>query len=243
MTFASEHKDWYTKLDFKAKLFEIVYAKIVARLISRLTKNQDFRVFNNSEQITNWSSNFINYFETICIDSKRPLFSEELTICDQFARYSGHSYHSINNSLRLNDFTNNTINLKTAKALTQEIDSFSTRQYLLVSRRLDKLGMKDWLNGKKLRRGLILSEAAFVSTSLNLYSRYDFENTEEKFTHNNITFLLIEVPIGTKAIYTSAKVERPSNEYELLIQKGTNLLVRDVIKLFSNTIVTMKIVE
>lgn len=243
MNFASAHKNWCKKLPLKHRLFEILYSIIVKRLISKLSKEKGLLTFNNAQEVEQWSIHFTKYFETICDDSLRNPFNDNFNQCDAFTNYLGNVFENTNESLRFNHKSDSVRTKKIINFITEGISKFSTRQNLLVLRRIRNDKMQIWLQGNKVRKGLILTEKGFLSTSLSLYSRNDIYNTEEHFVHSKFTFLLIEVPLGTEAIYTSANKKSPSNEYELLIQRGTKMEVKNAIFLLENTIVIIKIIK
>lgn len=174
-------------------------------------------------------------------------FGTEKTLFEAFQWYAGQGYRPINTLLRDTnaDYSSNTHYLEITRKLKAALDSYTLETSVIVSRRMRHTDFKTWLKGKTPKKGLLVQDLGFLSTSLNLYSRVNPDATSEAVAVQNETLLLIEAPRGTKHVYlgaSTALLNTPENEYEFLIQSGTRMVFQNVFSLFGNTIVTAKIV-
>lgn len=134
---------------------------------------------------------------------------------ETYSGYGGKLSNSINDVLRNKDSYRSESKrlLKMIELLANDIETFSMKDKIIVSRRINNYYLKIWFNGVKPKKGMIIKDNGFLSTSLNLFSRISPYNSRENCIIKNHTIILIEVPITTKAIYLGAGVENLSKGF------------------------------
>lgn len=248
MDFKTAHKNWYRNLPLRNRIFEIFYVRFVNKYIENLSNRSDLLIFENEFQIKYWSKHYEIYFQSINNKSNSVLFSSEPTLSDAYRWYAGYAYIPINNILRDEDknYSDNTRLFKIIDLLSSELNDFPVKNKLIVSRRISTYNLKIWLNNIKPIKGMKIKDLGFLSTSLNLFSRSNPDDTLSNVIVKNQAIILIEIPAGTKAIYLSAgeqSLQTPVNEHELLIKNGSKLLIEKVISFLGNYIITAKIIS
>lgn len=120
--------------------------------------------------------------------------------------YSGNNCLAINTFLRGSNVFPTELCLKRISSMTKCIEKFRVPENVIVLRRIKN---EYWnLSNKK---GITIIQQAFLSTSLDLNFRKDFNGNFSNF--KNETILLLKVPIGTIACYLKPISDRSSLNY------------------------------
>jgi hypothetical protein len=226
-------------LKVENKILELFFSNLVLRQIKTDYKLFGYRYFINSFEIKEWGSNHSKYFQKmICNRNNLLLSSDESFELDAINFYCGYTGRQINDVLRgmasfsgkedLNDFIGQ---------LDKTLNNFKTHENVIAIRRMPCEFLP---NG--LRKGGRIIEKGFLSTSLNLFYRADYDG-DNSLLHNE-ALVLIEIPKGTNAAYIeeAIHIERQREEFELLLQRNLTFIVKKNIKIFSNRIVILKVI-
>ncbi|MGJ1412743.1 ADP-ribosyltransferase [Sphingobacterium thalpophilum] len=92
---------------------------------------------------------------------------------------------------------------------------------------------------KNIKKGMILKDKAFLSTTLNLNHRKNSEGEDLRIT--NVGLIFIKIPKGAKALYLEGISKK--EEFEILLPQNTELLVEAAHKIFSNSVLFTKVVN
>jgi len=225
--------------EYKNKVFELFFKLKINSLIKKDFDPNEYKYFKNSKEIKKWGGKFNLYFEDKRKLKNSVLASEddlqELELLDY---YAGYGSEIINKYLRgiqqylidEKDIENKSTNLE------KIIGKFNLTENLISIRLMpSKFINKDYKKGK------IFIEKGFLSTSLNLTYRMDYQGS--KIILKNQALLIIKIPKGTNAIYTEEvqPKSRQREEYELIIQKNQKIRIESNQKIFSNRIIVVSI--
>lgn len=196
-----------------------------------------YKHFNNFSDIKSWSRAFDTYFEEISKEHYNNLISAEKidTSQDALQFYTGYVAESINNHLRRCEIVDPEFAFnKEIEILSREINKNSMEENIVVLR-LIHIG---FLN-KNLKKGMILRDKAFLSTSLNLNHRKNTEGNDIGLT--KIGLIFIKIPKGTRALYLETISKR--EEFELLLPRKTELFIESKHRIWSNQVLFTKLVK
>jgi len=224
------------------------FEKLCALHLKKKIDNDNFTpngytYFKNESEIKHWGQAYSEYFK-----EKKEEYSasfcdinSELTPYAVYEWYSGYYYLKINSHLRgskRNSYPQHII--KRIKVLKNEISRFDLKENLVVVRRISNDFLKDYLlKGKRLKKGLVFSDEAFISTSLDLSYRKNNESDYEPV--NNEILMIIKIPKGVNAIYLEQISKR--EEYELLLESNLSMLVEKKIQFLNNKLLFTKIIQ
>lgn len=196
-----------------------------------------YKHFNNFSDIKSWSRVFDAYFEEISKEHYNNLISAKKigTSQDALQFYAGYVAESINNHLRRCEIVDpEFVFNKEIEILSREINKNSIEENIVVLRFI----RIRFLN-KSLKKGMILKDKAFLSTTLNLNHRKNTEGNDLDLT--KIGLIFIKVPKGTKALYLETVSKK--EEFELLLPQNTELLIESIYKISSNQVLFTKLVK
>lgn len=224
---------------FENRVFEFIFQKTLFTQINRSSGQNQYKFFRTENGIQEWGLEYSRYFQslspvpsTLISDS----FSFELEAIHQ---YSGFTGLQINDLLRGKSFTHKREYLeKFIYQIDDILNNFRLRDNLIAIRKMSSKYIDD-----KYKRGNIFIEKGFLSTSLNLSYRKNI-NGESAHLHKD-AILLIKIPKGTKAAYIeeAISVSNQRKEYELLLQRNLSFFVERNIKILSNRIIVLRLIE
>ena len=211
--------------------------------ISQIEKEGTIKMFNNPTLMDKWGEADSKYFEkSRNIASMGYIYNEseeekrrkkEIQHIDL---YCGYSDTAINNWLRDNSAFCFDKSIK--DSLDNIINSSIIKDDIIVVRRIyQALKVKD----KKV--GDVLVDKAFLSTSLNINYRLNYQSEEEKF--NNEALCIIKVPKGTNGVYIQNALEKGKrrDEYEILFNRETQLEIEYKKRIFNNYLLVLKMIR
>ena len=95
---------------------------------------------------------------------------------------------------------------------------------------------------KSKKVGDVLVDKAFLSTSLNINYRLNYQSEEEKL--NNEALCIIKVPKGTNGVYIQNALEgKRKDEYEILFNRETQLEIEYKKRIFNNYLLVLKMIK
>ncbi|QDO94255.1 hypothetical protein FNB79_09820 [Formosa sediminum] len=226
-----------TKKKIERKIFNSFSELLINRWIENHIVKTDFKYFDlkTDKTIPLWTDVHNQYFTNI-LEKKDNLKAteEEINIIDSFDNYQGEIFRHINKKLRgIGSYTagfDNKLN-KHICHLNKTINSFDVSENIIVARR-----SKSFLfNGKK--KLSIIKDYGFLSTSINISHRKDSDGNNSDFEKDAL--LILKVPKFSKAIYCekAQKESKRRTEFELLIQKGSTILIEKNYKILSNRLI------
>ncbi|WP_299886956.1 ADP-ribosyltransferase [uncultured Lacinutrix sp.] len=223
--------------DFKNILFEYAFKQFVNRQVKIDFIPNKYNYFKDINGIEKWAYDYNHFFklQTEKINSLRSTKDEEEEI-RIYLYYSGYVSIQINDYLR-----NGPENIafprlveENIELLSNSLSRFKLKNNLIVMRRFPKSKLIP-----KIKKGSSYIEKGFISTTLNLSSRLDFECNYKPFKNDCI--MILKVPKGTNACYVEEISKK--GEYELIIQKGQEIQIERHIKLMSNVLIVGSLVS
>lgn len=224
--------------EFENIIFEYFFSKYSNKYL----KKNECKCFKNIQDIIIWSSEFNSHFENIrdlknsCTATEQQL--KQLQVLDY---YSGNSAHGINNYLRNRDafFWNKEFLNQAVTNLDAEIQKFKTKDNIIVLRRMPSI-----YTDKNYKKGNIITEKGFLSTSLNLFQRLNYERGDKQRLKNE-SLLLINIPKNHNGIFIEKvqPTERQREEYEFLLPRNTKLKIISNKKILSNRILILEVIK
>jgi hypothetical protein len=211
--------------------------------ISQIEKEGRFKMFNNPTLMDKWGEADSKYFEkSRNIASMGYIYNEseeekrrkkEIKHIDL---YCGYSDTAINNWLRDNSAFCFDKSIK--DSLDNIINSSIIKDDIIVVRRIYQA-----LKVKSKKIGDILVDKAFLSTSLNINYRLNYQSEEEKL--NNEALCIIKVPKGTNGVYIQNALEegKRRDEYEILFNRETQLEIEYKKRIFNNYLLVLKMIK
>lgn len=223
-----------------AKCSDILTEKFIEYCISHRIKNDyvpnSFRYFKNTTEIEKWGRIYEPYFKLIEDEEEdNQLYHRVKTTAHlAFKYYAGEYSRLINGYLRYPtlygnaDLVQDHINI-----INGEFEKNILYENIVVVRKI-----RNYFIPKTIKTGSILTDKAFLSTSIHLNYRKDYDGNIRPL--DNETLIFIKVERNTKAIYMEPLSKR--DEYELLLKPNVNLLVEKKYKIFNNQILFTRIV-
>ena len=210
---------------------------------SQIKKERKFKIFNNPTLMDKWGEADSNYFKKSRVIASKGYIPNETQEekrrkkeLRDIGLYCGYSDNNINNWLRDNSAFCFDKSIK--DSLDNIINSSIIKDDIIVVRRIyQALKVKD----KKV--GDVLVDKAFLSTSLNINYRLNYQSEEEKF--NNEALCIIKVPKGTNGVYIQNALEKGKrrDEYEILFNRETQLAIEYKKRIFNNYLLVLKMIR
>ncbi|MFK7100960.1 ADP-ribosyltransferase [Flavobacterium oreochromis] len=217
-------------------IFEFKVDKEINKLINFDFKPNNYKYFECIEKIEKWENNHSSYFQNLqklirnCTATKKQIFEIET-----FELYCGYYSKNINNHLRgitINEYYNSII-----LQLDDYISKFSSNENLIAVRRVPNKYI-----GKNFSKNKIFKENGFLSTSLNLNFRLDYDSIYKPLVNESL--LIIKIPKGTKGVYLENIVppKKQKKEYEFLIARNQTFKVIFNRRILNNRLLYLTIV-
>ncbi len=209
---------------------------------SQIEKEGKFKMFNNPILMDKWGETDSKYFEkSRKIESMGYIYNESQEESrrkkelNDINLYCGFSDTNINNWLR--DSNAHCYDKTIKDSLDYLINSFIIKDDIIVIRRIYKAS-----EVKNSKVGDILVDKAFLSTSLNINYRLNYQSEEEKL--NNEALCIIKVPKGTNGVYIQNALEKGKrrDEYEILFNRETQLEIEYKKKIFNNYLLVLRMI-
>ena len=192
------------------------------------------------EEINHWGKEYVDYFNEKEKEYNESIFYEsshnrEISYPHPvFNWYSGYYYIPINKYLR--GFSSDEEN-KRIEIITNEINKFALKQDIICVRRVSNIFFENYLlKNKKPKTGVVFSDSAFVSTSLDLFYRKDNESNHRPL--KNETLLVLRLKKGINAMYLEPISKR--EEYELLLKNEIEFVIEKTKTIFENRVVVAR---
>lgn len=210
---------------------------------SQIKKEGRFKIFNNPTLMDKWGEADSNYFEKSRVIASKGYIPNETQEEKRRKKelrdielYCGYSDNNINNWLRDNSAFCFDKSIK--DSLDNIINRFVINDNIIVVRRIYKASK---IKNRKV--GDILVDKAFLSTSLNINYRLNYQSEEEKL--NNEALCIIKVPKGTKGVYIQNALEerKRRDEYEILFNRETQLEIEYKKRIFNNYLLVLKMIK
>ncbi|GFD83884.1 hypothetical protein KUL118_67460 [Tenacibaculum sp. KUL118] len=228
-------------------LFEYLYKKYLTYLIYKDFRPNQYLFFENVNKIDEKMSKYLDYSLEIEKEYNHSFFNNDRELMPYMTiqYYAGYFHEKINDYLRetLSEFHKSLVFdeiIKRTKILKKEVGKFQLESNFVVIRRVKNTFLKEvYLKGKKLKKSLIIYEPAFLSTSLDLFYRKDYQSNYSPL--KNETIIIIKVPKGVNALYLEPISKR--KEFELLLNPGLRMRIEDKKRIFGNHIILVQIVK
>ncbi|GIZ15805.1 ADP-ribosyltransferase [Capnocytophaga catalasegens] len=150
--------------------------------------------------------------------------------------YCGYGSEYVNDCLRKNKSIDISIYKNIPFYLKNLINKFEIEDDIIVVKRIPSLVLKK----ENYREGNLYKDKAFLSTSLNINYRLNYQSEEKKL--NNNALCIIKVPKGTNGVYIHKALGGGGrDEYEVLFNTETSFIVEKRRKIFNNYILNLKI--
>nr|WP_314247157.1 ADP-ribosyltransferase [Capnocytophaga leadbetteri] len=210
---------------------------------SQIKKERKFKIFNNPTLMDKWGEADSNYFEKSRVIASKGYIPNETQEekrrkkeLRDIGLYCGYSDNNINNWLRDNSAFCFDKSIK--DSLDNIINSSIIKDDIIVVRRIYQP-----LKVKNKKVGDLLVDKAFLSTSLNINYRLNYQSEEEKF--NNEALCIIKVSKGTKGVYIQNALEegKRRDEYEILFNRETQLEIEYKKRIFNNYLLVLKMIK
>ncbi|MDE1206039.1 ADP-ribosyltransferase [Tenacibaculum larymnensis] len=232
------NKKYFSKLE--VKIFEWVFER---KLKSYVT--DDYKYFNNLEEISTWAFDSTNYFDKLKEVSQKTFYvgeNQELKEVDVLDRYCGWGYLRINDYLRGNEirivFENSIEYLEKDICLLENVlNKFKLKESLICVRRTGRCFVENY------KPGDFFVEKGFLSTSLNAFNRLD-KNGEHRDLKRE-ALIIFRVQKGVSALYVEEiqPEDNRKNEYELLVNREAKIRIVSNTKILSNRILLAEIIN
>ena len=210
---------------------------------SQIKKERKFKIFNNPTLMDKWGEADSNYFKKSRVIASKGYIPNETQEekrrkkeLRDIGLYCGYSDNNINNWLRDNSAFCFDKSIK--DSLDNIINGFIIKDDIIVVRRIyQALKVKD----KKV--GDVLVDKAFLSTSLNINYRLNYQSKEEKL--NNEALCIIKVPKCANGVYIQNALEegKRRDEYEILFNRETQLEIEYKKRIFNNYLLVLKMIK
>lgn len=226
---------WERFQNYKNQIFEGIFWTLVDKWKVEVLQSDKFKIFISSAGIDTWGQ----VFSDDLLDKEKKANNiwseEEEEDFSVFIKYAGWGSENINGLLRGNKriFFPKLVEDQIA-VLSKSLSNYKTEDNVIVIRRFPRIFLP-----KRLRKGDIIQEFGFLSTSLNLSYRLDNQSVYKPIDKE--VLMLLKVPSGTEACYIESISKR--KEYELLIQKGQRIKIEKNIRILSNRIVVGEILN
>lgn len=223
------------------QIFEFVFSKFLnAQIKNDFTPNK-YRFFEDVEAIKNWGSTYADYFDLKKEESFKSNPNEHnLLPYTVFKWYSGYTYLNINQYLR-GFYVKCDASYATdrIKVMEEEINQFRLEENIIVIRKISNDFLNDYLlKNKKIKKGTVLNDKAFLSTSLDLSYRKTLDGDYKPL--NNETIIILKVAKNINAIYLEHVSKR--EEYELLLPNNLDIMIEKKVRILNNRILLAKVI-
>lgn len=218
------------------QIFEKFVQFILQQQITKDFKPNNYTYFLSPDFINNWGNTHSEYLEL-----KQKEYNN--TTIEHLQYYAGWFYDSINLFLRTGkDKFNNSDDVeyitKRINSINKELTKFSLNENIIVVRRVSNAFLRNYLlNGKRLKKGITISDKAFLSTSIDLSYRKNLNSDHKPL--NRETLIFIKVPKGCNCLYIESVSKR--EEYELLLPINLNLVIEEKYKILNNYVIFSKV--
>lgn len=223
------------------QIFESVFSKFLNNQIKNDFIPNKYRFFEDVEAIKNWGGTYADYFDLKKEESyKYHPNRHDLLPYAVFAGYSGFTFDKVNPYLRgFYAKCDDSYATDRIKVMEEEINQFKLEENVIAIRRVSNDFLDNYLlKNKKLKKGTILNDKAFLSTSLDLSYR---KNQDGKYTPlNNDTLIILKVAKNTNAIYLEYVSKK--REYELLLPNNLDIMIEKKVRIFNNRILLAKVI-
>jgi len=215
--------------NLKNKYFENAYSKLLNKLIKKEFNN--YKYFIDTSKIDGWGAEYNSYFNNNkkIINSITATNESDRYEIETYEYYAGYVGEKMNRILRQEQFILfPEVFEPRIKVLTNSLNKFKLSDNVIVIRRIPNIKFY-----QKVKKGEIIQEKGFLSTSLNLFSRLDYQS--EYSPIENEVLMILKIPKGTNACYIEQISKR--KEYELLIQRNQKIKIIMNRKILNNRIV------
>lgn len=223
------------------QIFESAFSKFLNNQIKNDFAPNKYRFFEDFNAIKDWGDPYAEYFDLKKEESLRSLpFQRDISPYAVFEWYSGFTYLNINPYLRgFHVKCDAEYATDRIEVMEEEIHRFKLKENVVVIRRISNDFLKSYLlNNKRLKKGTVLNDKAFLSTSLDLSYR---KNVDGDYTPvNDETFIILKVDKGTSAIYLEHISKR--KEFELLLPNDLDLVIEKKARILNNRILLVRVV-
>jgi hypothetical protein len=229
--YGSPHKIIYVLCDkFQNVIFEYVYSQILKKQIEEVFIPENYTFFLKKQDIKNWGKQHSDHFEKRLEKQQIfPFYENKDRELDEISYYTrGYSHIKLNNYLRGQPvFTNENYMQKKIELIESCLSKFYINENIVAIRRIEAKYTRKYKKGNKIKF------PEFLSTTINLSNRKRNESKNELF--NKEALILLKIPSGSNCAYveTVSQLE----EYELLFQRGTTILIERNITVFQNRII------
>lgn len=222
---------------YRKKLFDNFSRKILNHFVQKEFTPQGYRCLIDLEEIQEFESPFIKYFEDLEQEANLCPFGHQayqryLSERSAIRYYCGYISKEINDFLRGGE-TGELFHHDKLMLLQSIINGFETTYPIIAIRRQPRFVLS------QNRKGDIYIERGFLSSTIKINSRFVYDHGDPLL--NNETLLILKIPNGTKALYPSVHGKR--DEFELIIQKGAKLLIERNYSFLGNSIVVAKVLN
>lgn len=219
-----------------SKISEFILAYFLRKRIKNDLIPDNYIYFQTPQGINDWAKDYFLLFKQMKNEeiSNRSL-NDRTSAISTLEAYAGNRHHMVNAYLRDENYNDVFgIDKRDATKIKEELIKYYVKENLVVVRKISNNCLKKYLlKGRKLKRGIILTDKGFLSTSLDLSYRRDNNSIIQPL--RNETLMFIKVPKGANAIYLEPISQR--KEYELLIQCGSEIVVERRIRVLTNQII------
>lgn len=218
-------------------LFEKIFKVLMFIWSRKIFSVNNYKVFTGEQDVKIWGAKDNQFFsERIKYRENGVACETDLMILESFDHYAGCPTFIINKILRGEQiFGSKKYYFKYIRTITKTINDFSLPSNVIAVRKTESRYFE------KIKQNSSYVEKGFLSASLNIFHRPDESGHQKKI--KNEAILVLMIPIGTKAVYIeeAQTIEKRRKEYELLLQKGSKILIHRNFKVFSNRIILGKV--
>lgn len=230
-------------LDIRIKIANYFFELYFRKIICKIKKEGVYKVFESPAKMNEWGKSHSDYFkESRKIKSRGWIANEDdknrINELENINFYCGYVSEYVNDCLRKNRLIDIPIYKNIPFYLKSLINKFEIEDDIIVIRRIPSLVLKK----ENYKEGNLYKDKAFLSTSLNINYRLNYQSEERKL--NKDVLCIIKVPKGTKGVYIHKALEDEGgrNEYEVLFNTETLFIVEKRRKIFNNYILNLKII-
>lgn len=222
------------------KWSNILTEKLIEYWVNNQIKNDyepnRFHYFKDTNKIENWGKFFDPYFKIIEQDEENNQMYPKVKTTTQtsFKYYAGEYSRLINGYLRYpTHYDNADLVQEHINIINGEFEKNILHENIVVVRKI-----RNHFIPKNIKIGTIITDNAFLSTSLDLNYRKNYDGDLAPL--NNETLIFIKVERNTQVIYLEPISKR--DEYEMLLSPNVNLLVEKKYRILNNQILFTRIV-
>lgn len=214
-------------------IYEYVFILLLKKWIRSDFIPNNYKYFVNTDKIKDcrFDENF--YFKRLIdLRNRVQATEEELFELKCFDFYQGYIGERMNNLLRgTNSYLDNDSLLDYIATIEKTLNEFTSKDNIVAIRRTKASLFDNYKTNSEF------VELGFLSTSLNLFYREDSEGNNKQL--RNEVLLVLKIPLKSNALYVEEVQDecRRRKEYEVLIQKGSRIMIEKNYKIFSNRII------